>query len=65
MKAANDDIVIYLVGNKSDLREERRVSRERAIDFSKRFHLQGFAECSAKENINIKETFVSFYKSKD
>ncbi len=64
IKAASEDIVIYLVGNKSDLREERRVTRERAIDFSKRFHLQGFSECSAKENMNIKETFGSFYKSK-
>ena len=26
-------------------------------------HFQGFGECSALKNINIKETFNSFYKT--
>ncbi len=28
---ANNDILLYLIGNRSDLEEEREVSREKAI----------------------------------
>ena len=38
-RSTNDDIVIYLVGNKYDLVEEvegRKISKERAIDFSRK-----------------------------
>lgn len=67
-KATGDDIVIYLVGNKYDLINRRgnglrQITRERAFEFTKKYGLQGWSECSAKENLNIKETFVSFYKS--
>lgn len=67
-KASSEDIVIYLVGNKSDLALEdrtlRKVSKESAIEFVKRHNLYHWTECSAKSNINIKDTFKSFYKSK-
>ena len=68
-KATNDDIVVYLVGNKYDLINKRgsglrQITRERAFEFTKKYGLQGWSECSAKENLNIKETFISFYKSK-
>ena len=68
-KATGDDIVIYLVGNKYDLINRRgsglrQITRERAFEFTKKHGLQGWSECSAKENLNIKETFISFYKSK-
>ena len=33
-----------------------------AIDFVNKNNLQGYAECSAKNNENIKETFEKFYK---
>jgi hypothetical protein len=61
--------VIYLVGNKYDLISRkgsglRQITRERAFEFTKKHGLQGWSECSAKENLNIKETFISFYKSK-
>ena len=36
---------------------------EEAIDFSKTNHFQGFCECSALKNVNIKEVFTSFYKT--
>jgi GTPase SAR1 family protein len=67
-KSTNDDIVVYLVGNKSDLTvgseaQPRKVSKEQALDLTKKYNLNGWTECSAKDNINIKETFVSFYKS--
>ena len=65
-RATDDNIVIYLVGNKADLIEHsthRRVTKEQAIEYCKYSHFQGFGECSALKNINIKETFTSFYKT--
>lgn len=32
---ANSDIVIYLIGNRCDLEDDREVTRERAIEFCK------------------------------
>ena len=66
-RATDDNIVIYLVGNKVDLIDSsghnRKVTKEQAIQYSKNNHFQGFIECSALRNINIKETFTSFYKT--
>jgi len=66
-KATDDNIVIYLVGNKADLidssNRNRKVTKDQAIQYSKYRHFQGFGECSALKNINIKETFTSFYKT--
>ena len=61
--ATDEDIVIYLIGNKSDLiyEEGRRVSKKSAIDFVKKNNLKGFTECSAKKNEGIEETFKLFY----
>ena len=63
--SADSDIIIYLIGNKSDLiYEEGRVVRKMdAIDFVKNHNLQGYAECSAKNNENIQETLKLFYTS--
>jgi Ras-related protein Rab-5C len=67
-KATDDDIVIYLIGNKLDLVNSdslnRRVSTQRGIEFAKKYNLAGFCECSAKDNINITDTFVHFYKGR-
>jgi hypothetical protein len=56
-----------LIGNKGDLIEKskhnRKVSKDEAIEFSRKNHFQGFCECSALKNVNIKEAFNSFYKS--
>ncbi len=66
-KATDDNIVIYLVGNKGDLIDSsprnRKVTKEQAIQYSKYRHFQGFGECCALKNVNIKETFTSFYKT--
>lgn len=39
------------------------MTKEEAIQYSKSRHFQGFGECSALKNVNIKETFTSFYKT--
>ena len=66
-KSIGDNAVIYLIGNKGDLIERsknnRKVTKEEAIEFSKLNHFQGFCECSALKNVNIKESFSSFYKT--
>ena len=63
--AADSDIIIYLIGNKSDLiyEEGRAVKKMDAIDFVRSHKLQGYSECSAKNNENIEETFKLFYTS--
>ena len=64
-EATDDDIVIYLIGNKIDLIYEqgRMVNKNLAVNFVRDYNLQGYAECSAKTNENIEETFKSFYKT--
>ena len=66
-KTNGDNVVIYLIGNKGDLIERsknnRKVSKEEAIEFSRLNHFQGFCECSALKDVNIKEVFTSFYKA--
>ena len=44
-------------------KNNRKVSKEEAIEFSKSNHFQGFCECSALKNVNIKEVFSSFNKA--
>ena len=63
--SADSDIIIYLIGNKSDLiyEEGRAVKKMDVIDFVKKHNLQGYSECSAKNNENIQETFKLFYTS--
>ena len=64
-QTCDDDLVIYLVGNKADLvnmnTKLRQVSKD--VLFSKGKSFQGFGECSALRNTNINEIFQSFYKT--
>ena len=61
--ADDEDIIIYLIGNKSDLiyEEGRSVKKKDAMEFANKYKLHGYAECSAKNNENIQETFKKFY----
>ena len=63
MKAnSNPDIKIFLIGNKSDLEDERAVSREEAEKFKNDFELDLFMETSAKHGINSTELFTEAAK---
>ena len=55
---SNPDIKIFLIGNKSDLEDERVVSKEEAEQFKNDYELDLFMETSAKEGINAKELFT-------
>ena len=59
---ASPDIKIVLIGNKSDLEEERLISKKQAEDFKNEYELDFFMETSAKNGINTKELFVKVAK---
>jgi Ras-related protein Rab-3C len=50
-----------LVGNKCDLKDMRVVDYEKGVKLANSYELQ-FFETSAKDNINIKEVFISIAK---
>ena len=53
---SNSNVVRYLIGNKSDLKQERCVSYEEGESLALRYGI-GFLETSAKERINVDEVF--------
>lgn len=55
-ETTSDDVAIVLVGNKSDMTQERAVSEE---DGRRKAESLGaeYLETSTKDNLNIKETF--------
>ena len=55
-KEAGKDISIILVGNKSDLENERKVSKEKGEDLAKNLNCP-FCETSAFSGINISQIF--------
>jgi Ras-related protein Rab-1A len=61
-KHAKENVFKFLVGNKSDLVEERKVTYKEAKDYADEHDLPYF-ETSAKEGININELFESSIKT--
>ena len=59
---SNPDIKIVLVGNKTDLVDERVVTTKQGEDFAKLNKVNRFIEASAKEGINTQSTFVDIAK---
>ncbi len=55
---ANPDIKVFLIGNKNDLEEKRRVQFETAEKFKNDYNLDLFLETSAKSGFNAQELFI-------
>ena len=58
---ADEDAVILLIGNKSDLIKEREVDTKEAMSKSERIKL-AFMETSAKNNENVHKAFFTLFK---
>ena len=61
-KHAKENVFKFLVGNKSDLVEQRKISYDEAKQYADEHELP-YIETSAKEGININELFDSSIKS--
>lgn len=57
LREKNGNIPVILVGNKVDLEGDRAISRELGIQVAKQNSMKGFVEASAKEGINVEESF--------
>ena len=54
---AAEDVRIYLVGNKSEMSEQREISFERAIEFAKKNGIHKCFETSAKTGASVEDLF--------
>lgn len=56
-----DYVPVFVVGNKSDLEDERQVSYEEGVNLAKQFNAP-FLETSAKQAINVEESFFGLVR---
>ena len=61
-KFAKQGVLKILVGNKKDLEEKRKVTKEAGENCANKYGIS-FFEVSAKDNINIEELFLDITKS--
>lgn len=54
---ASKEVLVYLIGNRADLENERQVEKDRAIEFCKANKIDKFFETSAKTGANVEEVF--------
>ncbi len=59
---ANPDVRIFLVGNKADLEEDRKISKEEGEKYKEAQHLDLFMETSAKTGHNPRNVLVEAAK---
>jgi small GTP-binding protein len=59
---ANEDVRIFLVGNKADLEEERKITREQGEKYKLDQHLDYFMETSAKTGQNARNVLIEAAK---
>ena len=59
---ANPDVRIFLVGNKSDLEEQRKVTKEEGLKFKTDQGLDIFMETSAKTGYNARNVLIESAK---
>lgn len=54
---SNQDLIIFILGNKCDIHEKRQVNHEEILQFCQQHDVEFFFETSAKENIQINHVF--------
>jgi small GTP-binding protein len=59
---SNPDIKIFLIGNKIDLEDKRKVTKEMAEEFKNNNKINFFLETSAKTGFNAKNVFIEAAK---
>ena len=59
--SSNDDIIIYLLGNKKDLEKKRIIDEKTGKNKAKILGINNFFEVSAKTKENLTEMFKEFY----
>ena len=59
---ANEDVRIFLVGNKADLEEERKVTKEEGEKYKLDYNLDLFMETSAKTGQNARNVLIEAAK---
>ena len=63
---AKPETLLYIVGNKNDLENERQVKKEEGEEFAKKNNFNFFIETSAKDNNFVSELFqqglIQFYE---
>ena len=59
---SSPDIKIFLIGNKSDLEDQRKIKAEQAKIFTEQYDIDFFLESSAKTGMNVSEIFIQAAK---
>ena len=54
---ASPDCLVYLIGNKAELEEEREITFDRAVEFARAHKISKVFETSAKTGNNVEELF--------
>ena len=55
---ANPEIKIFLIGNKTDLEDQRQITKEEAVKFGEDHSFNFFLETSAKTGFNAQNIFI-------
>lgn len=59
---SSPDVKLILIGNKSDIDNNRQVSYKEGLELKEKHGFEFFLECSAKTGINAKEVFLEASK---
>ena len=59
---SNPDVKIFLIGNKADLEDKRKITKDQGQEFAKEHNISFFTESSAKTGLNVQNIFIEAAK---